>query len=375
MSEYQFYEFIAIDGPISDEGLVYAENCSTRADVSRFRWRNVYNYGGFHGNAQTLLKYYDAHFYIANWGTVRFALAFPEGCLNQDLVESYLRGNDRYEETLSVERIDGRSIVWWERNTEEGWGWIEGEGIIDRLIDIREELMRGDYRALFLGWLDDFLPDEWQDPRDSGVLVPPVPAGLDCLTPALEALIEQFPMDPDVRAVAAGNSNDDMPDRMPMATILDGLPVGEMKAFLQRVADGDGSRVMSELNRLSYPQVEAPSGEVMTCVDFATRVFEIRETRRQKEEQAAAAERKRAAAARKRQLKSILKKADTIWAELDVLMDKKIAAAYDDAAAQLQELHAAYEQARQEKEFRHRLAAFRERYRRRSAMMRRIEGL
>jgi hypothetical protein len=38
MSEYQYYEFAAIDGPISDEGLRYARGCSSRANVSRVRW-------------------------------------------------------------------------------------------------------------------------------------------------------------------------------------------------------------------------------------------------------------------------------------------------------------------------------------------------
>ena len=37
MSEYQYYEFAAIDGPISDEGLRYARGCSSRAEVSRVR--------------------------------------------------------------------------------------------------------------------------------------------------------------------------------------------------------------------------------------------------------------------------------------------------------------------------------------------------
>ena len=266
MSEYQYYEFVALDGPISDEGLRYAEGCSSRADVSRFRWRNVYNFGDFHGKVETMLKYYDAHFYIANWGTVRLGLAFPEGCLDQETILPYLRGNERYEETLSVQHAGDRCIVWWERNEEGGWGWTEGEGIIDHLIGIREELMRGDFRALFLGWLLDFRPDEWRDPRDSGVLVPPVPAGLDCLTPSLQALSEQFPADPDALAVAAGQSHGAMPDRIPIADALDELPVPEMKTLLQRVADGDGSRVMSELNRLTYPPVETPAGQALTCV-------------------------------------------------------------------------------------------------------------
>ena len=100
MSEYQYYEFAAVDGPISDEGMEYAEGCSSRADVSPFRWCNVYNYGDFHGSVETLLKYYDAHFYISNWGTVQFALAFPEGCLNSELIECYLPDNNEYGETL-----------------------------------------------------------------------------------------------------------------------------------------------------------------------------------------------------------------------------------------------------------------------------------
>jgi hypothetical protein len=58
MSEYQSFEFAAIDGPISDEGLRYARGCSTRAEVSRVRWQNTYHFGNFHGSIETLLKYY-----------------------------------------------------------------------------------------------------------------------------------------------------------------------------------------------------------------------------------------------------------------------------------------------------------------------------
>jgi hypothetical protein len=47
VSEYQYYEFVAIDGPISDEGLRYARGCSSRAEVSRVRWKNEYQFGNF----------------------------------------------------------------------------------------------------------------------------------------------------------------------------------------------------------------------------------------------------------------------------------------------------------------------------------------
>ena len=273
MSEYQYYEFAAIDGPISDEGLRYARGCSSRANVSRVRWQNTYSFGDFHGSVDTLLKYYDAHFYIANWGTVRLGLAFPKGTIAREAIQPYLRGGEQYEDTLTVKEIGNRCIVWWEHNEEEGGSWTEGEGLIDTLIGVREELLRGDYRALFLGWLADFDPEEWQDPGDGAVLVPPVPAGLDRLSPALVALTKHFPVDRDALAVAAGRSQALASDRIPLAAVLEGLSVPEMRALLARVAEGGGVGVMTELNRLTYPRVDTPAGQAMRCIDFAAQAI------------------------------------------------------------------------------------------------------
>jgi hypothetical protein len=323
----------------------------------------------------TLLKYYDAHFYIANWGTVRLGLAFPEGCLNPEAIQPYFRAGKHYEDTLTARQVGNRHIVWWERNEECGWEWTEGNGIIDQLIGIWEELMRGDYRALFLGWLADFDADEWWDVKDNGVLVPPIPAGLDRLSPALTALIEQFPVDHDALVVAAGQSQAATPDRIPIAKAIEELPVAEMRAFLERVAEGDGSRVMSELNRLAFLRVETPAGQGMTCTEFAAKTIAVRQARCAQEAAAQAEKRKREEEERQRHLASVLQRAETIWAGLDSLMEQKKASAYDEAAVQLQELRDAHQQAGEEARFQEKLAAFRERYARRSAMIRRIENL
>ncbi len=375
MSEYQYYEFAAIDGPISDEGLRYARGCSSRANVSRVRWQNTYTFGDFHGSVDTLLKYYDAHFYIANWGTVRLGLALPKGAIAGEAIQPYLRGGERYEETLTVKEIGDRCIVWWERNEEGGWGWTEGEGLIDQLIAIREELMRGDYRALFLGWLADFNPDEWQDPKDGAVVMPPIPAGLDQLSCALAALIKHFPVDRDVLAVAAGLSQANTPDRIPLAAILERLSVSEMRALLARVAEGGGAGVMNELNRLTHSRAQMPAGQAMKCVELAARTIETREARRKQEAEAAAATRQRKAEQRKQPLSSVMQRADTIWSGLHPLMDQKLASAYDQAAAQLQELRDAHAQAGDIGDFQQKLTRFRLRYSNRPAMLRRIEKL
>lgn len=375
MSEYQYYEFATIDGPISDEGLRYARGCSSRASVSRVRWQNTYHFGDFGGSVDTLLKYYDAHFYIANWGTVRLGLVFPKGAIAPEAIQAYLRGGERHEETLTVKEIGNRDIIWWERNEEGGWWETEGEGLIDELIGVREELMRGDYRALFLGWLADFDADEWRDPEDGAVVMPPIPAGLDRLSPALVALIKHFPVDRDALALAAGLSQADTPDRNPIAAVLEELSVSEMRALLARVAEGGGSGVMTELNRLTYPRVQTSPSQAMRCIDFAAKIIETRKVRQQREAKAAAATQQREAELRKQHLASVMQRADTLWSGLDPLMDQKIASAYDQAAAQLQELLEAYTQAGDVGDFQQKLTGFRRRYSNRPAMLRRIAKL
>ncbi len=375
MSEYQYYEFAALDGPISDEALRYARGCSSRAEVSRVRWQNTYTFGHFHGSVDTLLKYYDAHFYIANWGTVRLGLAFPKGAIALAAIRPYLRGGDRYEDTLTVKESGNRLFVYWERNEEGGWGWTEGEGLIDELIGIREELTRGDYRALFLGWLADFNPDESQDPKHGAGVVPPIPAGLGQLSPTLKAFIEQFPVDPDALAVAAGVSQPSTSDRIPIAAVLEQLSVADMRALLARVAAGGGAGVVGELNRLTYPKVQMPAAQTMRCIEFAAKTMEFRKTRQEREAEAAATKRQRQAEQRKQHLASILQRVDGIWSGLDPLMDQKIPSAYDQVATQLKELHDAYAQASDSGSFQRKLREFRAQYSNRPAMLRRIEKL
>ncbi len=56
-------------------------------------------------------------------------------------------------------------------------------------------------------------------------------------------------------------------------------------------------------------------------------------------------------------------------------MDQKASAAYDQVAAQLQELRDAHEQSGESARYQQKLTAFRERYARRPALLRRIEKL
>jgi hypothetical protein len=132
---------------------------------------------------------------------------------------------------------------------------------------------------------------------------------------------------------------------------------------------------MTELNRLTYPPVQIPAGQAMRCIDFAAKTIEARDVRQKKEAEAAAANRQRKAELRQQHLASIMQRTDSLWSGLEPLMDQKIASAYDQAAAQLQELRDAYAQAGDLGGFQQKLAGFRRRYSNRPAMLRRIEEL
>ena len=82
MSEYQYYEFQAIDRPLSQQEMGELRSFSTRARITTTSFINDYSWGNFKGDADAWMeKYFDAHLYLANWGThvlmLRLAFATP----------------------------------------------------------------------------------------------------------------------------------------------------------------------------------------------------------------------------------------------------------------------------------------------------------
>jgi len=72
VSEYQYYEFLAIDRPLDDDERAEIRSLSTRARITATSFVNEYHWGNFKGDPNHLMEhYYDAHLYVANWGTHR----------------------------------------------------------------------------------------------------------------------------------------------------------------------------------------------------------------------------------------------------------------------------------------------------------------
>jgi hypothetical protein len=369
MSEYQYYEFVALDGPISDEGMKYAEGCSTRADVTPYRWRNEYNFGEFKGSPTKLLQHYDAHLYTANWGTFVFAIGVPSDLIDVHAIEPYLWDED-WDIGLFTTTKPGRMIVSWQYAEEGGdCRCYDDVDMLDELAAIREEIIRGDLRALFIGWLASFDPDNMRTD------VPPIPAGLSGMTPAQRRLAERLDVaSSDSLAAAETFSQPHRNCGCNTTDIIDALSPDELRNDLRRVLDGESMRVVAELNRKAVGKCEdnAVNVEYKT---FLEKFIHINGERLHREAEASAARARQEEAKRKRKLTATYDRTDETWQELDTLMKTKKNLAYDDIAQTLHELATAHTFKERTEEFQTRLATFRSQWANRPAMMRRIETL
>jgi hypothetical protein len=69
MSEYQYYEFQAIDRPLTEQEMRALRSYSTRATITPTLFTNHYEWGSFKGDPATWVeKYFDA-FSISPTGT------------------------------------------------------------------------------------------------------------------------------------------------------------------------------------------------------------------------------------------------------------------------------------------------------------------
>jgi hypothetical protein len=93
MSEYQYYEFTAVDKPLNEKDMQALRNLSTRAQITPTSFVNEYNWGDFRGKPLKLVeKYFDAFLYVANWGTRWMMLKVPRNLVDVDLVNRYCPG-------------------------------------------------------------------------------------------------------------------------------------------------------------------------------------------------------------------------------------------------------------------------------------------
>ena len=165
MSEYQYYEFRAIDRPLSQPEMRELRALSTRAQISSTSFVNFYNFGDFRGSPERLMeKYFDAFLYYANWGTRRLMFRFPRRLVDAETVSLYCDSHSA-SHRLTEEAV----ILEFVFSDENGGYWEEDEDeeTLGSLIPVRAELLAGDLRALYLGWLLAVQLGDFEDDEDA----------------------------------------------------------------------------------------------------------------------------------------------------------------------------------------------------------------
>jgi hypothetical protein len=343
MSEYQYYEFQAIDRPLRPDELAKVRACSTRARITSTSFVNEYNWGDFRGNEDTwMARYFDAFLYVANWGTHVLKLRLPASLLDPLVVEAYAQGG-----VLKLRRAGEFVALTFASDSEEGGDWEEGSGRLAPLLPIRDELMRGDHRALYLGWLL-FIQKEC---RDEGTLEPTVPPGLGRLSAAQESLAEFLRIDTDLIAVAAEASADRTsaePTVEELIAWLSTLPSPEKDRWLAHLILQSDPGLPAQLNQRFLRSIAPTAKEVTGAGDRRTAGSLLkaaaarRADREHKAAAKAAADRARRklerAVARERHLDSLVSRQTQLWREIHDLVASKLPKNYDQAVGHLVDL-------------------------------------
>jgi len=265
MSEYQYYEFQAIDRLLTKKEKSYVKTLSSRVKATSTQAVFTYSYGDFSGDPLTLLETcFDVMLYVANWGARQLAFRFPRALVDLKKLKQYYYAAD--EITLkTTEQYAVLSIAFHE---EDGGGgeWLEGEGLLATLAPLRGDIMRGDLRALYLAYLQaDQAVQEMEDvklndgleyldeevPEDAGTPVELTPPpGLGQLSSPLQAFVEFFEIEAKLVRRAAAQSAALPPQDDRLERWVAALPQAERTAWLVRLARGEPHLDMLLLHRL-----------------------------------------------------------------------------------------------------------------------------
>jgi hypothetical protein len=343
MSEYQYYEFQAVDRPLSEKEMTTLRGFSSRATITPTRFVNSYSFGSFKGDpSKWIEEYFDAFLYLSNWSTRELFLRLPARALPLRVAKAYCSG-----ESARARSKDGNVLLEFRAGDEEGGGeWVDEDDAtrwLPSLLPLRADLAGGDLRTLYLAWL--LAAQDGQ--LDDGDTEPPCPPGLRSLSAPLEAFVEFVRLDRDLlEAAAAGSPSVEPADDAALAGWVAALPESEKTSLLVRLVGGGEHHLRSELLRRFRESRPASASRAAPKARTVGELMEAAkgraEERRSREEARASKERARkeaeAAKARDQRLAALAERQVESWHEVEKLIATKQPRKYDEAVALLQDL-------------------------------------
>ncbi|MER7004646.1 hypothetical protein ABT297_16575 [Dactylosporangium sp. NPDC000555] len=374
MSEYQYYEFVAIDRPLTTAEQRELRAVSTRGRISASSFVNDYQWGDLKADPRRWMeRYFDAHLYLANWGTRRIALRLPVQLLDPDLAATHCVGH-----SASSWATDEHVILDLYSRDEDGEEeWWDDQAALASIVPVRAELAAGDNRLLYLAWLLCVQDQE----LDEDELEPPVPPGLAELSGPLRSLVDFLRLDEDLLDAAAQASaplTTKAPSAAALAKWVQRLPVADKDKVIVRLLRGDNTHLRAELLRQygGGAAAEAVGGGRTVGELLASAEARWAGRQRQAEERKAAEQARReaaAAAARDRRLAELATDPEQAWQRVAELIATKKPKEYDAAVALLADLKALGERDGQSRAFRGRLHQLRQEHARKPSLLDRLE--
>jgi hypothetical protein len=355
MSEYQYYEFRAVDRPLTAKEQAELRQLSTRAEISAYHFSNVYHFGHFKGSPDKMVEqYFDAHLYVTNWGVRQLVLRLPSRLFEVQRAHPYLAGR-----CLSLREKGDKVMLSFE--TEEAWSdYVQGEGWLASLLPLRNELLSGDTRALYLGWLACAAHGQLSADDQE----PPVPVGLRSLSAALVALTDFLLVPLELLEVAARASPaSEIPGtRAELETWVHTLPAPQKDALLLRLIDKAGPFLAPDTSKAPAPRRKV--GELL-------REGAALQQQRKRQEQ------ERKTAARDKELDALAARGSAAWEQVEQLFATRRATDHAAGVRLLVDLRDVARRQGTEADFLRRLNQLRERNARRAGLISRMdkEGL
>jgi hypothetical protein len=374
VSEYQYYEFQAVDRPLDAAEQAELRSLSTRARITATGFVNHYEWGDLKADPRRLMeRYFDLFLYLANWGTRRLSIRLPARLLDVRALERFCPD----DEVAEVRTAGAHAIVDIWRDEIEQDDWDDGGGWLAALTPLRGDIMQGDLRAFYLVWLMAV-----EDGHERPEAVEPLP-GIGPLSAPLRAFADFFGIDSDlVDAAAAEGAAAPPPDaeRAGAETFIRSLPEEDKVALLLRLHDGD-PHLGAELRRLC---LEA-TGRRAHADGKRRSAGKLRETARRMAaerhrlatEQAEAEGRRREeerATARNRYLALLAKRGEAPWREVEEQISRRNQLGYERATTLLIDLRDVAQSQGGEEAFARRLADTRIRHDRKGRLIERLDA-
>jgi hypothetical protein len=357
VSEYQCYEFVALDRQLTPREMAELRAISTRAEISPTRFWNEYQWGSLKADpAKLVARYFDAHLYFANWGTRRFMLRLPAQGVDVLALKVYFTGH-----RTKLTRAGAFVLIdLWSDDEDRGdeEDWFEG-GRLAALTPLRAQILQGDVSAAYIAWLSSLQSGDVKD----HVCEPPVPPGLANPAAPVASLAELLRVDRDMIAAASEASSAPSGDSKVLRAWVKAQPVAEKDRWLQRAIEHPEAALGAELRTAFRKGRSNGSAQTRrTAGELLARAEELREARKTAE--VAANERARVASARAhaKALDHLAKRQQSAWTDLEKLIERR---AYDKAVELAVDLRDLADRDRERTRFDERIASLKKTHSRR----------